>query len=357
MQIGIPREGGDERRVSLTPAGVKALTGDGHDVLVQTGAGEASGFLDEAYQHAGARLTTDAAAVRAAEMVVAIDWTAPAGSPRRQIVLAYLHAAARPWLVDALAGAESTAIGLDLIRDHQGERPLLAVMSRLAGQAAIRQVTKWLDKPGARAVSWGATPGRIPRQVVVAGAGAAGTSAAWMALALGCRVLVTDPDGGRRLQLVRHGAQWLDGGRQEFRAALQGADGVVIAAAEAGGKAPPVLDSELVDALEPGTVVVDLAITDGGGVAGLGPTRLGEPPRVLGAGLGLAVPNWAAWAPQPAAQGLTLKLTPLVRRIAAGGIEQALMRSPGLAAGLVVHHGRRVQAPSPGRRAPSGTEL
>lgn len=340
MRIGLRRESRlDEQRVALTPAGVKSLVSDGHEVVVDSGAGTASGYADIVYQQVGARVSHDPQEVLNSPILVSLGLPEYFEPVADQCVMAYYHRPLDANELKVYGNRSASAIALERVRDAQGNRALLAVMSRLAGQRAVSAVVKWLGRPDREEVTWGATPGRLPRHLVVFGGGPAGTSAAWLGQSLGAKITIVEPN--RRLHpiLTGYGLDVLDE-LELLPKVLRAADGVICSAIGDDGIPPTVLTRSLLSMLSCGTVVVDLAVTDGGSVEGLRPTTLANPVQMLDGGVvGIAVPNWASMSPQPASQGLTTQLMPVVRRVARWGVSETLRRYPGIAAGTHVLEG------------------
>lgn len=346
MRIGLGREfRSDEQRVALTPAGVKSLVSDGHEVVVESGAGVASGYADSVYRQVGARISHDQQEVLNSPILVSLGISQCFEPVAGQCVMAFYHQRLRSDVLNVYEKRSATVIALDRVRDANDNRTLLAVMSRLAGQRAVSAVVKWLARSDRETVSWGATPGRLPIHLVVFGGGPAGTSAAWLGQSLGAKITMVEPN--RRLHpiLTGHGLEVLDD-LELFPAVLRTADGVICAAVGDDGSPPAVLTRSLLSNLSDGSVVVDLAVTDGGSVEGLRPTTLANPVQMLdGEVVGIAVPNWASMSPQSASQGLTTYLMPVVRRVARWGVSEAYRRYPGIAAGTQVLEGEFVGRP------------
>jgi alanine dehydrogenase len=331
MRIGIARESKEgERRVALGPGHVRALAAEGHEVLVERGAGTGIDAADEAYAAGGARIVhTDDA--WASELVVKVKEVQPAELGRIRagpVLFSYQHLAGEPGMTRALAVRGASAIAFELVRDANGQFPLLAPMSRLAGRMAVEAAGRIL--------------GRVPARVLVLGAGHAGLAAAAAARAAGSEVAVLTRSAASRDAASRAlgaGAECglADAGAIERHALA--ADLVVGAVFIPGTPTPKLLPRALVARMRPGAMIADVSI-DAGGVAETSrATTHAEPTFVAEGVVHYAVPNIPAADPRAASQALGDALLPFVRRIAAAGVEAALASDAGLTAGVLLWRG------------------
>ena len=347
MLIGVPREIKDhEYRVGLTPAGVHALCERGHQVCVETGAGARIGLPDVDYQSAGARIVASSKEVFAADMVVKVKELQPLefARPRRgQVLFAYLHLAPEPELLDALLTSGAGAIAYETVTDAQGRLPLLAPMSRIAGRLSI-QVGAWALQManGGSGVLLGGVPGVAPGRVVGLGAGVAGTNAVQTAAGMGADVTVFDVDPERLAHLDE-----LYRGRVKTRYSealaiaeqVAQADLAIGALLVPGKLAPRLISRTLLQRMRPGSVLVDIAIDQGGIAETSRPTSHSQPLFVDEGVVHYCVPNMPSACARTATLALTQATFPYVLRLADHGLD-ALSENEGLANGLQVYAGQ-----------------
>lgn len=351
--IGVPREIKDhEYRVALTPSGAEALVRAGHAVLVETHAGLGSGFHDAEYTAVGATVTANAADVwRGAELILKVKEPLPAEYDclqPDQVLFTYLHlAGVDPELTSSLLERHVTAIAYETVQLADGRLPLLAPMSAIAGRLAVQVGAHYLQKThGGRGVLLGSVPGVRRGQVVVLGAGTVGRNAAQIASGLGASVLVLDIDIDR-----------LDATERQFPSvetqvstpgnvadALQTADVLIGAVLVAGSRAPCIVSDSMVRSMVPGSVIVDVAIDQGGCVETARPTSHSEPVYRMHNVTHYAVPNMPGAVPHTSTLALTNATFPYVRRLAELGVDRALEASPELAAGLNTRAGKLVHS-------------
>jgi alanine dehydrogenase len=348
MIIGVPREVKvGEMRVGLVPAGVQALVAAGHRVLVQAGAGEGSGIPDGVYVAAGAEIIADPAGVWAgAAMIVKVKEPVPAEYEflRPDLVLfTYLHLAAVPGLAAVLGERRVTAIGYETVAAADGSLPLLAPMSEVAGRLATQIGATLLQKDrGGPGILLGGVPGVRHGRVTVLGGGAVGRSAARVAVGMGAEVTLIDIDG-RRLEAIEAlfagRVETLMSNRTNIEEAAVASDLLIGGVLVAGARAPVLVSEETVRRMRPGSVIVDVAVDQGGCVATTRPTTHAEPTYVLHGVIDYGVTNMPALVPRTSTFALTNATLPYVLRLAAG-VEAALSADAGLAGGLNAAGGR-----------------
>jgi len=347
MLVGVPRETKDhEYRVGLTPAGVHALRERGHGVCIEAGAGARIGFSDSDYTSAGAHIVTTARDVFAADMVVKVKELQPAEFffPRRgQILFAYLHLAPDPDLLDALLSCGVSGIAYETVTDAQGRLPLLAPMSRIAGRLSA-QVGAWAMQManGGSGMLLGGVPGVAPAKVVVIGAGTAGANAAQIAAGMGGDVTVLDVDIERLAHLdevYRGGVKTCYSEALAVAELVAHADLVIGALLVPGKLAPRLISRMLLQRMRPGSVLVDIAIDQGGIAETSRPTSHSQPLFVEEGVVHYCVPNMPSACARTATLALTQATFPYVLRLADHGLD-ALTGDAGLANGLQVHAGQ-----------------
>jgi len=347
--IGVPTEIKDsERRVAVTPDGVRELTLSGHRVLIERGAGLGSSLPDADFIGAGAELV-DAADAWSAELVVKVKEPQPEELPylRADVVLfTYLHLAAEPDVADALLAAGTTAIGYETVQLADGSLPLLAPMSEVAGRLATQVGAHWLEaENGGRGVLLGGAPGVRPGRVVVIGAGNVGWNAAWIAAGMEAEVLLLDRDLDRLRwvdQIHRGRIMTLASNRGAIERSVAEADVVVGAVLVAGGLAPTVVTEDMVRGMRPGSVIVDVAVDQGGCIATIRPTTLLEPVYRVGGVVHYGVANMPALVPRTSTFALTNATLPYALQLANKGLATAVRENPALAKGVNVCRGKFV---------------
>ncbi len=281
MIVGVPKEiKTAENRVALVPAGVESLVGDGHTVLVEQGAGVGSGFADEAYRAAGGTLVPKAADVWArAEMVVKVKEPIEPEWPcmrRGQVVFTYFHFAASEPLTQAVIKSGIVAIAYETVQLPSGDLPLLTPMSEVAGRMAVQEGAKYLEKVyGGSGILLGGVPGVLPAEVLIIGGGVVGANAARMAAGLGARVTLLDLSLDRLRYLadvLPSNVDLLYSNRYNLLEQLRRADLVIGAVLLPGAKAPKLVRRDDLKLMKPGSVVVDVAVDQGGCIETIKPT-------------------------------------------------------------------------------------
>ena len=351
MLVGVPKEIKDhEYRVGLTPAGVHALVERGHPVFIETAAGVRVGFSDADYESAGARIVKTATEVFEADMVVKVKELLPAeyNLPRRgQILFAYLHLAPEPALLDAMLASGVTGIAYETVSDAAGRLPLLAPMSRIAGRLSI-QFGAWALQManGGSGVLLGGVAGVPPGKVVILGAGESGSHAAQIAAGVGADVTVFDINLARLDQLDQaHGGRIKTAFSEPLAIAHQVADAdLVIGALLVPGKlAPKLISRKLLSTMRRGSVLVDIAIDQGGISETSRPTSHSNRLFVEEGVVHYCVPNMPSAVARTATLALTQATYPYILKLADGGVD-ALDDGAGLAAGLQVFSGEVTHA-------------
>jgi alanine dehydrogenase len=349
MRVGVVTEiKPAERRVALTPAGAHELADAGHDVLVQAGAGVGSGFTDQAYVGAGARIVDGAADVWSdAELLLKVK--EPIASEYASLnpdatLFTYLHLAADPKLTDALVASGTTAIAYETVTGPGGRGlPLLAPMSEVAGRLAAQAGAYFLQDPfGGRGVLIGGVPGVAPARIVVIGGGVVGTNAARVAVGMGAEVTILERSIARltELELLFDGrARVLMSDPLTLREEVSHADVVIGAVLVAGAAAPKLITREMLGAMRKRAVIVDVAIDQGGCAETSTPTTHGDPTYVVDDVLHYCVANMPGGVPNTSTRALTNATLPYVRALADRGVDPALAADPGLQAGVNVRAG------------------
>ena len=354
MRIGIPAEVKDhEYRVAITPAGVRELAGRGHEVFLQSGAGEGSSLRDEDYEAAGAKvLGTPEEVWEQAELVLKVK--EPIADEYRflrpdLVLFTYLHLAADRPLTLALAEAGATAIAYETVQLPDRSLPLLAPMSEVAGRLAPQVgAATLLRANGGRGVLLGGVPGVYPASVVVLGAGVAGMNAAAIAVGMGADVALLDIDVDRLRaadRIYRGALRTVVSNTYEVERAVLGADLVIGAVLVPGAKAPVLVTDELVGQMNPGSVLVDVAVDQGGCFESTRPTTHSEPTFRVAGSVFYCVANMPGAVPSTSTWALTNVTLPYAARIAGTGWRSAVQADPALAAGVNVVGGAVVNRP------------
>ena len=353
MKIGVPKEiKPQEYRVGLVPTGVAELVAHGHQVIIETGAGDGTGFADDDYRTAGASIAADAAETfGAADMIVKVKEPRPAEWPlirEDHTIFAFLHLAADAEQAAALQASGCTAIAFETVTDDHGGLPLLAPMSEIAGRLAIQAGAHYLEAEyGGRGVLLAGIPGVAPGDVVILGGGMAGGNAARMAVGLGASLTIIDrsPTALRRLDnFFDSRVPTLAATKSAIEDAVANADLVVGAALVAGARAPQLIDEALIDRMRPGSVLVDIAIDQGGIAATSRPTTHADPIYRVGEVVHYCVANMPGAVPRTSAHALTNAILPHALALADDGPEHAMSLDPHLRAGLNIQSGRIVHA-------------
>lgn len=350
MHIGIPKENKPrEGRIALLPQACSVLTDEGHAVFVEKGAGVLSGYRDADYERAGAQIVPDAAALyETARLIVKVK--EPIDQDLRYLrsdhtLFCFLHLAAYPGLTQRLCDIGLIAVAFETVQTNDGRLPLLAPMSAIAGRVGAQVGTHLLHQSqGGRGVLLGGIEGTDPGNVVVLGAGVAGTHAAMLTAAVGANVTVFDKAPERLAALSGLRLQGRLTGRLATPAAIAeavtGADLLIGAVLIPGAQAPRVVTAEMVESMAPGSVIVDISVDQGGCIATTRPTSYDEPTYLVNGVIHFAVTNMPGAVPRTATQALSHAILPYVRRIATLrrlGDDPVVARGVNVRAGKIVH--------------------
>lgn len=347
MIIGVPKEiKNNENRIALTPGGVSQLISNGHRVLVETGAGLGSGFENEAYESAGAEIIANPKQVWDAEMVMKVKEPLPEEYVyfRKGLVLfTYLHLAAEPELAQALKDKEVTAIAYETVSEGR-TLPLLTPMSEVAGRMAAQIGAQFLEKPkGGKGILLAGVPGVSRGKVTIIGGGVVGTNAAKMAVGLGADVTIIDLNADRLRQLddiFGHQIKTLISNPVNIADAVAEADLLICAVLIPGAKAPTLVTEEMVKQMKPGSVIVDVAIDQGGIVETVDHITTHDQPTYEKHGVvHYAVANMPGAVPRTSTIALTNVTVPYALQIANKGAVKALADNAALRAGLNTANG------------------
>jgi alanine dehydrogenase len=349
MEIGVPKEIKDrEFRVGLSPSSVRLLSENGHVVFVETGAGVGAGFSDEEYLHAGAKIASNAAEAWNHELVVKVKEPL---SPeyqyiqKGQLLFTYLHLAADRQLTEHLLKSGVIAIAYETVELPDARLPLLTPMSIIAGRLSVQFGARYLEKQqGGRGVLLGGIPGVRPGKVVILGGGVVGTEAAKMAVGMGASVQILDISVDRLAYL-----ETLFGSRVELLysnpanidATVREADLLIGAVLILGRRAPILVSRSLVQKMRPGSVIIDVAVDQGGCIETLRPTSHSNPTYVEEGVVHVGIPNMPGAVPWTATQALNNSTLPYVLKLANFGLK-ALEMDASLAKGLNIKDGQIV---------------
>ena len=348
MIIGVPKEiKNNENRVAMTPAGVAELVHNGHTVYVQHTAGEGSGFADDEYIAAGAQiLPTIEAVYDIAEMIVKVKEPIEPEYKlikKDQVVFTYFHFASDRELTDAMIASRAVCIAYETVRLADRSLPLLVPMSEVAGRMSIQEGARFLEKPQCgKGMLLGGVPGVPPAKVLVLGAGVVGRNAALMAAGLGADVTITDIS----LPTLRHVAETMPrvktlySSRHNIESQLPEVDLVIGSVLIPGAKAPKLVTRDMLKLMRPGTVMVDVAIDQGGCFETSHPTTHTEPTYTLDGVVHYAVANIPGAVPRTSTLALTNATLPYAIRLANKGWRQACREDAALAQGVNMVDGK-----------------
>ena len=354
MIIGVPKEiKTREYRVGMVPAGVRTLTGRGHKVLVEKGAGVGSGIDDAAFERAGATLVGSAAEVwKKADMIVKVKEPLPQEFPLFReglIVYTYLHLAAAPECTDALIKHKVAGVAYETIELPDGSLPLLRPMSQVAGRMSIQVGASFLEKEhGGKGILLGGVPGTRRGRVTIIGGGVVGTNAAQMAVGLGANVSLLDVSIERLIYLrdiFGNTIELLHSDPDTRDRAVEQADLLVGAVLIPGARAPKLVTAELIARMEPGSVVVDVAVDQGGCVETCRPTTHDQPTYEVHGVVHYCVANMPGAVAHTSTFALTNETLRYAVAIADKGLERAVAEDPALFKGVNTYKGHVACAP------------
>ena len=344
MEIGVPKETKDqEYRVGLSPNSVRSLIDRGHSVFVEQSAGDGSGFADADYRQAGAQIVLDAKDAWDRALVVKVKEPLPAEYPylqQGQMLFTYLHLAANRALTQAFLDSGTTAIAYETVELPDQRLPLLAPMSLIAGRLAIQFGARFLERQqGGRGVLLSGVPGVKPGQVVILGGGVVGTEAARIAVGMGAQVQILDVNVDRLAYLETlfgSRVELLYSSASQIEAVVPAADLLIGAVLVLAQKAPILVSRQVVQQMRPGSVIVDVAVDQGGCIETVRPTSHSHPTYVEAGVVHFGVPNMPGAVPWTSTQALNNVTLPYVLQLAKDGFG-ALDRNAALAHGLNVH--------------------
>jgi alanine dehydrogenase len=351
MEIGVPKEIKDQEfRVGLTPNSVKALTEAGHQAFVETQAGVGSGFLDQDYLKAGAKIIADARAIWSKDLVVKVKEPLPSEYPyllKTPLLFTYLHLAASRSLTEVLLAAGTTAIAYETVELPDRRLPLLTPMSIIAGRLAVQFGARYLEKQqDGRGVLLGGVPGVAAGKVVILGGGIVGAEAARIAIGLGARVEIIDLNVDRLTYLETlfgSRVEYLYSSSAQIGASVPDADLLIGSVLVPGKRAPILVPRALVKQMRPGSVVIDVAVDQGGCIETLRPTSHSQPSYLEEGVVHVGIPNMPGAVPWTATQALNNSTLAYVLKIAKYGLN-ALEIDSALGKGLNIHQGKIVHS-------------
>jgi alanine dehydrogenase len=348
MVIGVPKEVKDhETRVGLVPSGAAALRENGHEVLVEAQAGEGSSLSNEDYAHAGAKIVPTAADVwKNADLVVKVKEPQPSeyGFFRRNLILfTYLHLAPLPELTETMLKSGITGIAYETILEPNGTLPLLTPMSEVAGRMAVQVGAQYLERPnGGRGVLLGGVPGVAPANVAIIGGGVVGTNSAKVAVGMGAHVTIVDRSLNRLRELddIFNGlVVTLASNAWTIAETLKHSDLVIGAVLIPGASAPKIVRRDMISKMKRGSVVVDVAIDQGGCFETSRATTHTDPIYFVDNVLHYCVSNMPAAVPHTSTFALTNATFPYLLELANKGLQRACADHKALAAGVNIHNG------------------
>ncbi len=351
MIIGVPKEiKNNENRVGMTPSGVAELVKRGHTVYVQHTAGENSGFPDEAYIQVGAQILPSMAdTYAAAEMIVKVKEPIEPEYKlikANQVVFTYFHFAADRVLTEAMIESHAVCIAYETVEKTDRSLPLLIPMSEVAGRMAVQEGARFLEKPqGGKGVLLGGVPGVKPAKVLILGGGVVGSNAAQMAAGMGADVTIADINLARLRYLsetLPKNVKTLYASEVRLKKELPDVDMVIGSVLIPGDKAPHLISRDMLKMMQPGTVLVDVAIDQGGCFETSHPTTHSEPTYVVDGIVHYAVANIPGAVPNTSTLALTNATLPYVIALAGKGWKQACNDDPSLALGLNIVDGKVV---------------
>ena len=347
MIVGVPKEiKTAENRVALVPAGAETLASDGHTVLVERGAGLGSGFTDDAYEDATIVASADEIWAKA-DMIMKVKEPIESEWPKMrqgQLLFTYFHFAAAEALTRAVIKSGAIAVAYETVQLATGELPLLTPMSEVAGRMAVQEGAKYLEKVhGGSGILLGGVPGVLPAEVLIIGGGVVGINAAKMAAGLGAHVTLLDISLNRLRYLadvLPENVDMVYSNHHNILDALKKADLVIGAVLLPGAKAPHLVKRADLKLMKPGSVIVDVAVDQGGCIETIHPTTHDHPTYIVDGILHYAVANMPGGVPRTSTLALTNATFPYALRLARDGWRKACKADPALARGLNVVEGQ-----------------
>jgi alanine dehydrogenase len=351
MIIGVPKEiKNNENRVALTPAGAKEMIKRGHTVYIQHTAGEGSGFPDSEYEAAGAKiLPTIEATYEIAEMIMKVK--EPIESEYKlikenQLLFTYFHFASYEPLTKAMVASKAVCLAYETVEKADRSLPLLIPMSEVAGRMAIQKGANYLEKPlKGRGILLGGVPGVLPAKVLILGGGIVGTQAAWMAAGLGADVTIMDVSLPRMRYLadvMPANVKTMMSNEYNVRKLIKNHDLIVGAVLIPGAKAPHLITRDMLKEMQPGTVLVDVAVDQGGCIETCRPTTHENPTYIIDDVVHYCVANMPGAVPYTSTLALTNATLPYAMQLADKGWKKAAQENPDLVPGLNVINGEIV---------------
>jgi alanine dehydrogenase len=349
MLVGVPKEiKTDEYRVAMIPVGVEELTKAGHKVLIQSGAGQGSGIADEHYAMHGAEIVASTADIwKRADLIVKVKEPLPEEWPLMrpgQLVFTYFHFAADEALTKAVMKSGITAIAYETIRDSRGQLPLLTPMSEVAGRMSIQEGAKYLERPfEGRGILLGGVPGVLPANVVILGGGIVGANAAKVAAGLGANVAILDVNLDRLRYLddvMPKNVTTLFSDRHNIRDCISRADLLIGAVLIPGARAPYLVYQDDLKLMTPRSVIIDVAIDQGGCVETSKPTTHSKPTYLVHEVIHYCVTNMPGAVGRTSTYALTNVTLPYVLQLTKKGYDKAVKESPALAQGVNIRNGK-----------------
>lgn len=353
MIVGVPKEvKTHEYRVGMIPVGVEELTRAGHSVLIQSGAGQGSGINDEQYAEHGAEIVADAAAIwRRSDLIVKVKEPLPEEWPllrAGQIVFTYFHFAADEQLTRAVMKSGIIAIAYETIKDSRGNLPLLTPMSEVAGRMSIQEGAKFLERPfEGRGILLGGVPGVLPANVVILGGGVVGANAAKVAAGLGANVAILDINLDRLRYLddvMPKNVTTLFSHRHNVLDCLSRADLLIGAVLIPGARAPHLVCKDDLKRMPPGSVIIDVAIDQGGCIETSKPTTHSKPTYIVHDVVHYCVTNMPGAVGRTSTYALTNVTLPYALQLAKKGLDRAIKENSALAQGVNIREGRVTNA-------------
>ena len=351
MIIGVPKEiKNNENRVALTPAGAAELSKRGHTVNMQTKAGEGSGFSDEEYKNAGAKILSTAQEVFAvAEMIMKVKEPIEQEYSlirKDQLVFTYFHFASYEPLLHAMVKTESVCLAYETVERLDGSLPLLIPMSEVAGRMSIQEGAKYLEKPlKGRGILLGGVPGVMPAKVLILGGGVVGTNAAKMAAGMGADVIITDVNINRLRYLddvMPKNVHTMVSNEYVLRELVKTHDLIIGGVLVPGAKAPKLITRDMLKTMRPGTVLVDVAVDQGGCIETCRPTTHEDPTYIIDDVVHYCVANMPGAVPYTSTLALTNATLPYAIKLATQGWKKACAENLDLKKGLNVINGKVV---------------